>query len=70
MSKSDEDGTEVKVVRTTRTTKTVRMFWYGAHWRVQYTKTSNDRNDSRLLQWLDEDYPTRHAYGEIVSIIS
>jgi len=67
------DDTKVKVTRTTRATRTVRMFWYGGIWRVQYTAVTNSKKDSRLIQAINEEYPTKpeaeKAYNQIVNIM-
>lgn len=38
------------------TVEVARLFQYSNGYRVQYTQTSNDKNDSRLLAGFDKDY--------------
>jgi len=50
--------TTQNVYKLRTVTMTVTMFPYGNEFRVKYTKTANDRNDSRLLSHLDETHET------------
>jgi hypothetical protein len=47
---------ENRVLRNTRTTRSVQIFPWGNGHRVQYTHYSNSHFDSKLIAWHDEYY--------------
>jgi nickel-dependent lactate racemase len=64
---------KVNIVRDIASVRTLQMFHLGNVWHVHYTNVTNSKKNPRLLQAINEEYPTieeaTSAYNQILNII-